>query len=277
MVWEFSTKLIGQNNHEYFGTSVALSRYGEYVLIGAAGNVALNDDTSTVGLIYVAVKSSWLNKWIIQTTLRPSDIGIYDYYGVSIAADNHVGVIGAYGHNDDSSGAAYVYSYQNSDFTQWYIEARLIASDATQDDYFGRSVVVYDRTVVVGANGDDDCGLSSGSAYVFRSFAGSKWTQFQKLIPPDDSAYDFFGGNVAIYEDHIIVGADGDDGDGEDQLRTGSVWYFTREYYWNDDAYLYEEYWWRDMQLTASDISSRDFYGSDVALYEDRILIGEDS
>lgn len=292
MNWKLKTKITGQNNHEYFGTSVAFSRNGEYILVGSAGTVGYSSDTTTIGLVYVIVKSSWLNQWMIQTTLRPVDIGIYDYYGVSIAADNHVTVMGAYGHNQDSSGAAYVYSYQDSDFSQWYIEARLIASDASQDDYFGKSVAVYDRTVIVGATGDDDCGISSGSAYVFRSIAGSKWTQYQKLLPPDNSAYDFFGTSLDIYQDHIVIGADGNDGTDQTQSRTGVVFYFTREYYYNDDddySYYYYnddnnnednngdnyyEYWFMDMTLYASDKTSHDLYGSSVALYEDSILIG---
>ena len=41
-------------------------------------------------------------------------------------------------------------------------EAKLTAADAAANDYFGVSVAIDGATVVAGAIGDDDGGLSSG-------------------------------------------------------------------------------------------------------------------
>ena len=45
--------------------------------------------------------------------------------------------------------------------------AKLTASDAAADDYFGSSVAISGSVLVVGARGNDNAASSSGSAYVF--------------------------------------------------------------------------------------------------------------
>ena len=46
-------------------------------------------------------------------------------------------------------------------------ENKLTASDGNQNDYFGMSVSIDGDTVLIGADGDDDNGNKSGSAYVY--------------------------------------------------------------------------------------------------------------
>jgi hypothetical protein len=53
----------------------------------------------------------------------------------------------------------------------WTQQAKLTASDAAAFDRFGLSVSVSGDTAVVGAHGDDDGGIDSGSAYVFALLA----------------------------------------------------------------------------------------------------------
>ena len=54
-------------------------------------------------------------------------------------------------------------------------QAKLTASDGADFDQFGFSVSVSGDTAVVGASGDDDDGIDSGSAYVFERI-GTVWT-----------------------------------------------------------------------------------------------------
>ena len=70
----------------------------------------------------------------------------------------------------------------------------------------------------------------SGSAYVFtrESTGGTAWRQQAKLLPNDGAADDYFGSSVAIYGDTIVVGAHGDDDNG-DRQRLGLRLY-PREY-----------------------------------------------
>lgn len=279
MGWNMTTKLSGFNNAQYFGISVAFSKLNDVLYIGAAGSTYnYEQDLEAVGAVYIAVKSFSLDRWVIMSTLHPVDGGQYDYYGISVAVDYLTGVVGAYGHNSGSgeaAGAVYVYKCESSDdyyfdYSTWFLESRLLASDAQPNDFFGRSVAVYDDTVAVGADGTDDSGTSSGSVYIFRRSSNS-WSQTHKLIPPANSEYDLFGGRVALWGDTLIIGADGDS---QAEVRMGSVWYYKRSYEYNKYTSKNEEYWNSIIQLTASDGSSRDLYGSDVAIYQNNVLIG---
>jgi hypothetical protein len=62
--------------------------------------------------------------------------------------------------------------------------AKLLAHDGAAGDWLGTSVALYGDTALVGAPGDDDCGSSSGSAYVFQKVA-DVWTHVGKLTPSD--------------------------------------------------------------------------------------------
>ena len=59
-----------------------------------------------------------------------------------------------------------------------------LTSDAASNDFFGRSVSVSGDYAVVGAYGNDDAGIDSGSAYIFVR-SGTTWTQQQKLTASD--------------------------------------------------------------------------------------------
>ena len=61
---------------------------------------------------------------------------------------------------------------------------------------------------------DDNNGNNSGSAYVFKR-TGSSWTEEAKLIPSDGAAGDEFGWSVSVSGDYAVVGAFGDDDNGE--------------------------------------------------------------
>ena len=46
-------------------------------------------------------------------------------------------------------------------------EMKITASDGAAYDHFGRSVAISGDLAVVGAQGDDDAGPESGSAYIY--------------------------------------------------------------------------------------------------------------
>ena len=70
-----------------------------------------------------------------------------------------------------TSGSAYVYKRTGS---AWAQEAKLIPSGGAEEDWFGHSVSISGDYAVVGADGDDDNGSASGSAYVFKR-TGTSW------------------------------------------------------------------------------------------------------
>ena len=105
--------------------------------------------------------------------LVASDAATGDYFGVSVAIDGDMVVVGASCDSDDGSCAGSVYVFRTTDGGATYVEvAKLTAADGAVGDYFGISVGIDGDTLVVGAWGDADGGSGSGSAYVFRTTDG---------------------------------------------------------------------------------------------------------
>ena len=104
-----------------------------------------------------------------DSKLLASDGSSNDRFGdsVSISSDGLTAIVGALWDNDNGSfsGSAYIYSLVGG---VWE-ETKLLASDGASDDDFGKSVSISSdgTTALIGANGDDDNGTFSGSAYIF--------------------------------------------------------------------------------------------------------------
>jgi hypothetical protein len=110
-----------------------------------------------------------------------------------------------------------VYVFVRSE-TTWAQQAYLKASTTGANDLFGYSVAVSGDTVVVGAyqedsnatgvNGNqaDNSATDAGAAYVFVR-SGATWAQQAYLKASNTGATDFFGYNVAVSGNTVVVGA----------------------------------------------------------------------
>ena len=81
---------------------------------------------------------------------------------------------------------------KNSLSEDWAEKDKIIASDGASTDYFGFSVSIDGDYALIGASHDDDNGLGSGSAYVFKR-SGTTWTEEDKLTASDGAILDWFG------------------------------------------------------------------------------------
>ncbi len=207
--WNQEQKLLPDDGaaHDQFGISVALD--GDVAVIGAYFD---DDPGPSAGSAYVFRHDG--SVWAQQQKLLASDGSAGDHFGVAVAVDAGVAVVGASidDDNGDGSGSAYVFA---SDDARWSQQQKLLAGDGEAGDRFGHAVAVAGGTAVIGAFVDDDNGDGSGSAYVFE-LNGSAWTQQRKLLDPNGAALDHFGVSVAIGGDGIVVGADQDDDSGPD-------------------------------------------------------------
>ncbi|QDU86516.1 hypothetical protein Pla163_36670 [Planctomycetes bacterium Pla163] len=140
-------------------------------------------------------------------------------------------------------------------------DAKLLASDGSASDTFGRSVSVDGDFAVIGASADSHQGVQSGSAYVFQR-QGDAWNQIAKLVPNDGSAGDSFGISVAISGNRIVVGANSDDDLGSS---SGSAYVYTRQ---TNNSWAFER------KLLPSDGVAFDLFGSAVAIEGDRVVVG---
>ncbi|MFG0251457.1 MAG: hypothetical protein ACF8NJ_01125, partial [Phycisphaerales bacterium JB038] len=98
--------------------------------------------------------------------------------------------------------------------------AKLLPADGAAADSFGAAVAIDGDLVLIGAAGDDDNGLDSGSAYVFDAATGN---QLRKLVADDGAAGNSFGNSVALSGSLALIGATADDDNGAD---SGSAYVF---------------------------------------------------
>eukprot|EP00913_Durusdinium_trenchii_P033698 g31546.t1 len=88
-------------------------------------------------------------------------------------------------------------------------EVQLHSSERSFQDRFGRSLTISGDTVAVGAPGDNDRGDFSGAVYVFLRKADT-FTEQAKLTADDGFRDSYFGQDVSIFGDAILIGADRD-------------------------------------------------------------------
>jgi hypothetical protein len=157
----------------------------------------------------------------IQKMIRGCDGDSFDHFGNALAVKGDLAAIAAVG---VSPGTVYLYKH---DGNHWVFMQILTASDAFFGDYFGGSVAMSGTGhLVVGANGDDDKGSSSGAVYLYMiNSTSNTWAFQQKISASDGAAGDRFGSVVAMSDTgHLVVGAYGDDDKGSE---SGSVYLYT--------------------------------------------------
>ena len=202
-----------------------------------------SDNTATNGYDATTTPSN-------ETKITASDGASLDTFGFSVAVGSGRIVVGAYRDDDNgsSSGSAYIYDLDGTQL------AKITASDGAAGDLFGYSVAVGSGRIVVGAYGDDDNGVSSGSAYIF----DLDGTQLAKITASDSSSGDIFGRSVAVGSGRIVVSAYQDDDNGSS---SGS-------------AYIFDLDGTQLTKIKASDGASSDLFGASVAVGSGRIVVG---
>jgi FG-GAP repeat protein len=195
------TKLLPSDGaaDDQFGWSIAIA--DGVVAVGAIGDNA-NGSNSGSAYLFEAATGVQFDK------LLPSDGGLADQFGYSIAIAGNKVAVGAWVDDDNGSNSGSAYLFDASTGAQL---AKLLPSDGAASDSFGISIAIDDGLVAVGAWLDDDSGGGSGSAYLFDAVAG---TQIAKLLSSDGAADDWFGWSVAIHNGQVAVGAIQDDDNG---------------------------------------------------------------
>lgn len=266
--WSQQAKLApaDRDARDGFGRAVAVD--ADTALVGAPFDDG--EELTDVGSVYVYRRTS--GAWGQEAKLTAADGDSRHGFGESVAVSGDTAVVGARFDDDNGfdAGAAYVFV---RDEAEWRLEAKLVADDGGAADFFGSSVDVDGDTVLVGAVGDDDNGLQSGSAYVFTREAGV-WMQAAKLTPSDGELQDNFGGSVALSGDSALVGADGDDVD--DVRGVGSAYRFARAEEASEGGGQSDglHSWVQVDKLTASDGGATDRFGRSVALSGDVGVVG---
>ena len=242
---------------DQFGFAVAMS--GDTAIVGAYLEDA---GGSTAGAAYIFERDQGgPNNWGEVKKLFASDAQAGDWFGVSVAIDGDIAIVGARQEDAGGSfaGAAYVFERDQGGPGNWGEVTKLTASDAQTNDVFGVSVAVSGDTIIVGAG-------PRGAAYIFERDQGgpNNWGEVKKLTASDAQAFDGFGHSVAVSGDTAVVGARGEDAAGSD---AGAAYVFERDAGGADN-------WGEVTKLTASDAEAGDHFGENVAVSSNTAVVG---
>ncbi len=188
-------KLIASDGSDLdeFGNAVALD--GSFLLIGAdhydgpfdnSGKAYLHDLTTGDELY----------------TLEPSTTNLENRFGGGVAIEGNYILIGAAFNTNDNgtyAGAAYLFDVATGLETNLFMP-----EDGQGDDNFGSLVRIDGNIALIGALGDDDMGVDSGSAYLYDLSTGN---ELFKLTASDGAASHRFGSSGDIENGYAIVGA----------------------------------------------------------------------
>ena len=249
--WVEEAKLVPSGSDlqgDCFGWSAAIS--GDIAVIGTMHR---GNNYYLSGWAYVFRYDG--SNWLQEAKLLGSDAAGDDYFAHSVAVFGNTALIGAA--RGGGAGWVYVFRYDGS---SWVEEQKLLASDGADGDGFGWGMAISGDIAVIGAHDNDDNGEGSGSAYVFR-YDGSAWVEEQKLLPFDGVVGDGFGLDVAISGDTALIGAWGDDDNGED---SGSAYVFRYD----------GSSWVEEQKLLAFDGAAGDGFGWGMAISGDTAVIG---
>ncbi len=238
---------------DFFGYSVAIS--GDLAIVGAYGD---DDNGNETGSAYI-FQDDGNGNFTLTNKLIADDADVDNYFGISVAISGDLAIVGAY-LADGRGGGAYIFQDDgNGNFTQ---TNKLMPNDGATDDYFGSSVAISGDLAIVGATGDDEDIPSSGSAYIFQDDGNGNFIETDRLDAYDKNVEDNFGVSVAISGDLAIVGATGDDDNGNE---SGSAYIF------QDDG---NGNFTHTNKLTANDGAAADNFGSSVAISGDLAIVG---
>lgn len=247
---------------DQFGFSVSLSRDGSTFVSGSYFN---DTQGNNAGCAYVFTYTA--GSWIQKAKLIGPDTVAGDYFGhvVIISADGQTIAIDAVYDTDRGTNAGSVYIYVLSNNT-WVYQAKLLGSDTTTGDLFGRYLALSGDGNILLAGASEKTGVSAGSgaAYIFKR-NGTSWSQQAKIVPADNAGNDNFGFAVALSYDgkFAAIGARYSDYKG---LDSGCVYLYTTN----------GTNWTQKLKFSSVDTAASDLFGTSLSLTEagDTLVVG---
>lgn len=184
--------------------------------------------------------------------------------------DGHTLVVGIQG-DSETVGSAAVYRYSSTEQAFLQEGPVLRPSDGFPGDDFGRSVAISNGYVLVGAQKHDWNGVAdAGAAYVYQRTTGPNgvaWAEEAKLVPPDGLGENArFGISVALHDGAAVVGANGDDTNGEN---AGAAFVFAL----SESPPPQANEWAFVQKLAPPDAEAGDNFGFGVAVHGDRTVV----
>jgi len=253
--WSMQADLSGDSNDlDGFGYTGAL--HGNTAVVASWHD---DDQGKNAGAAHIFVRNGTI--WTREAKLYASDAAPADHFGRAVDLEGDTLAINSMLDLNPAgvyAGNAYVFVRQNG---IWVQQAKLEASDAAAVDNFGVTLDINHKYLAVGAfTNSVPGGQYRGSAYVFKRDK-CNWIEQAKLEPNEVNDYMYFGRDLAIQSNTVIVGAPHDDDLGDS---TGAVYVFTRS----------SQTWSQHSKILPSDAAASSTFGISTDLYADKALIG---
>ncbi len=293
-LWAQNVKKVGSDPNDHFGSSVAV--YGQYAAVGVPGEdsssgTTQNNSSADAGAVFVYPWST--STWGTPVYVKASNIGAGDQFGSSVALWKDCLIVGAPFEDSNSgslpsnnsatdSGAAYILRRSSS---SWLSE-KYLKGVLDVGDQFGTSVAITDDAAYVGAPFEDSAATGvftsvssdnsapdSGAALVF-GYTGSAWNLAAFVKASNAEAGDNFGKSVAGNFGTLLVGAPGEDGDGDGSDAPGAANNFAVD---SGAMYAFSRKgtnWSQNSYIKASNSEAGDAFGSAVAISRSTVVVG---
>jgi len=178
-----------------------------------------------------------------------------DEFGYATVLDTERLVVAAPGESG-RAGAVYIFDCNVTPCAQ---TARLAAPISIPNQAFGAALALSANTLAIGAPGSGSgAAQAGGTVYVYTSSAPGNWALQATLLPTSVQVGDRFGSALALLNDTLLVGAEGD------AQNRGAVYAFNRS----------GSIWTFPTQLLAADGVANDGFGAAVALSASHALVG---
>ena len=237
----------GSVEGDYIGRMAAVD--GDNVLMAAWAF------SGSRGAVYVFHRDASTGRWSESGRLTGSDSQPNDLFGMSVAIDGDVVLIGA-PEKDGSTGAVYV--FQLDETGAWTERDKLTGAGTGANSRFGRSVALRDGRALIGASTHEQ-GLGTVFAYTYNEDSG-EWDAGTKLKPFDGGTPGTqFGASAYYGESDVWFGAPGASG------------FEGRIYAMTQDA---SGDWTNARKISSADLDGGDQFGAMFAVNGDVAAIG---
>ncbi len=212
-VWEPQAKLTADDRAvAYAGFGVELDVDGESLAVGAPFE---SQAVPGAGSVFVFRRAG--SDWVREAELASGVPA--DGFGEALALDGDRLAVGA-----DQAGAGAVFTFERAG-SAWTAGPVLAAPDGAGGDQFGHDVALDGDVLAVGAFRHAHTGLAdAGAVYVFER-SGGNWTFVQEVLSQAPVAFERFGVAVDLDGPWLVVGASGNDANGQD---AGAAYVFRR-------------------------------------------------
>jgi hypothetical protein len=202
--WKFVKQLAPPlgGEQDRFGTGVDVDN-GSVIV----GSPIFQDGSGLFGAAFIFHRNQGGagNYGFVKRLDNPDQDPVGSDFGRSVRIDGDIAIVGVSLDETPggiSGGAVYVYVRDLGGPDNWGFLTKVVAPDTAEQDLLGYDVDLEDGTILAGAFGDDDAGVASGSAHVFR---------INSICPSDLNG----DGVVDTADLGVLIGSFGESGPGD--------------------------------------------------------------